>query len=124
MNIQEIKQAVSEGKTVNWVNALYEIKKSGDDFVILCISNQNCIGLTWMDGVTLNGKEEDFFVKLEATETKDENRAEEVGAYLAKVLGLKKKTDGRYHLGEGWSTKTDLGLYLTVKRIIEEKRTK
>ena len=62
MNLTEIKAALKAGKKVYWSNSLYEVKKSKDDYVIQCKSNNHCIGLTWTDGVTLNGKEEDFYI--------------------------------------------------------------
>lgn len=62
MNLQQIKQALLEGKKVYWASALYEvIRDSRGEYLIKCSSNGHCIGLTWADGVTLNGKESDFF---------------------------------------------------------------
>jgi predicted RecA/RadA family phage recombinase len=63
MKLQEIKQAISEGKKVYWANELYEVQKHGDKYYIVCVSNDNTIGLTWQDGETMNGKETDFFCK-------------------------------------------------------------
>lgn len=63
MDLQEIKQAISEGKKVYWSNTSYEVIKSNDDYLIKCNNNNHCIGLTWEDGTTLNGKESDFFIK-------------------------------------------------------------
>jgi hypothetical protein len=64
MTLQEIKQALSEHKRVFWSNELYEVKrfKDTEEYNIICSSNNHCIGLTWMDGATMNGKEEDFFI--------------------------------------------------------------
>ena len=62
MTIQEIKQAVDNGQTVYWSNGSYTVIKSNDDYLIRC-SNGSCIGLTWADGTTLNGREKDFFIK-------------------------------------------------------------
>ena len=62
MNLQQIKKAIADGKKVYWASALYEvIKDSRGEYLIKCSSNGHCIGLTWADGVTLNGKESDFF---------------------------------------------------------------
>lgn len=63
MTVDEIKQAVDEGKTVHWVNEAYKVIKNSKngDYLIKCIPNKHCIGLTWVDGKTLNGKEEDFY---------------------------------------------------------------
>lgn len=64
MTLAEIKQAIAEGKKVHWAHEGYEVilDKLGQ-YHIVCILNQYCIGLTWMDGVTMNGKEEDFFIE-------------------------------------------------------------
>ena len=43
-----------------------------------------------------------------------------IGNCIAQLLLLKKKRNGLYNTA--WGTKTDLGLYLTVKRIIDEER--
>ena len=61
MNLQEIKTAIAKGKTVHWSNASYQVIEDGKgDYLIQC-DNGSAIGLTWLDGVTLNGKEEDFY---------------------------------------------------------------
>lgn len=61
MNLQEIKQAVDEGKKVYWKSLLYEvIKTKFGEYLIRC-SNGYANGLTWSDNTTLSGKEEDFF---------------------------------------------------------------
>lgn len=63
MTLTEIKQALKEGKRVYWSTLVYEVKflESKQDYYI--VSNNHSIGLTWTDGVTLNGKENDFFIK-------------------------------------------------------------
>ena len=63
MKVQEIKKAVDEGKTVCWSHEGYEVQKPFSEYLVVCLSNQSCIGLTWKDGVTMNGKEEQFFIK-------------------------------------------------------------
>jgi hypothetical protein len=62
MTLQEIKDALSAGRTVHWSNDIYEVicDRNGE-YLIRCIVNDSCIGLTWRDGVTMNGKPEDFF---------------------------------------------------------------
>lgn len=63
MNLQEIKKAVNEGKKVYWANTAYEVVHDKyDQWFIVCTLNNHAIGLTWRDGVTLNGKEEEFFI--------------------------------------------------------------
>ena len=63
MNLDEIKAAVLAGKTVHWASEAYRVIR---DFVgqwlIVCDINGDCTGLTWRDGVTVNGKPEQFFV--------------------------------------------------------------
>lgn len=63
MTLEEIKQAVNDGKTVCWVHTGYVVVQDGiGQWFIECRSNNDYIGLTWQDGVTLNGEEEDFFI--------------------------------------------------------------
>jgi hypothetical protein len=63
MTVQEIKTAVDNGKTVHWSNELYTvIKDKIGQYLIVC-TNGYCIGLTWMDNTTLNGKEQDFYIQ-------------------------------------------------------------
>jgi hypothetical protein len=62
MTLQAIKTAINQGKRVFWKSEGYRvIKDSIDQYMIKCIYNGHCIGLTWRDGTTMNGKEEDFF---------------------------------------------------------------
>lgn len=69
MNAQEIKTAVDNGQTVNWKSPAYiVIKDSKNQYMIKCTSNNHCIGLTWADETTLNGKEEDFTIAPAAIE--------------------------------------------------------
>lgn len=64
MTLSEIKCAVNEGKTVCWSNERYEVVKNRFDmWYIQDVFGKSCIGLTWLDGVTMNGEEKDFFVK-------------------------------------------------------------
>ena len=65
MTLNEIKQAVNDGKTVCWKSEIYVVERNGteDDYNIRCTQNDNCIGLTWLDGKTMNGEPEEFFVK-------------------------------------------------------------
>ncbi len=62
MTLDEIKQAIDNGKKVFWSNMGYEVvKDKRGQYNIVFKPNNHCIGLTWLDNVTLNGKEEDFF---------------------------------------------------------------
>lgn len=58
MNLQQIKAAVAAGLPVHWSNAGYVVKGN----LITFTANDHSIGLTHLDGVTLNGKECEFFI--------------------------------------------------------------
>lgn len=63
MQLQEIKAAVESGKRVFQHSPMYEvIKDSIGQWLIVCKSNSYCIGLTWQDGKTMNGKPEEFYI--------------------------------------------------------------
>jgi hypothetical protein len=63
MTLQEIKDAIKSGKKVHWANTGYKVvcDKNGEYLIVWC-GNGSCIGLTWQDGVTMNGKPEEFFI--------------------------------------------------------------
>ncbi len=64
MTLAEITAAVDAGKVVCWSHEGYRVTRDSiGQLNITCLQNKSCIGLTWQDGVTLNGKEEQFFVK-------------------------------------------------------------
>ena len=63
MNLKEIQQAIEEGHTVCWSNDGYTIVKGDTGNYYIKHHGGNIIGLTWLDGVTLNGKECDFYIK-------------------------------------------------------------
>jgi len=64
MTLEQIKNAVSAGQKVYWSNLAYEVQKDRlGQYHIVCTLNNNCIGLTWADGKTLNGEEHQFFIK-------------------------------------------------------------
>ena len=67
MTLEEIKNAVRNGKTVFVGNMGYKVvchvfKDKSEQWLIACTSNDYAIGLTWQDGKTLNDKEENFFI--------------------------------------------------------------
>lgn len=65
MTAPEIKQAINEGKKVYWKSPVYQVIKDNlGQYFIKCTLNDHCIGLTWKDGVTLNGEEEDFHLSI------------------------------------------------------------
>lgn len=64
MTLAEIKQAVDANKIVHWGNNNYIVSKNRfGDYYILCLSNKHSIGLTWADGITLNGLEDEFYLE-------------------------------------------------------------
>jgi len=63
MDADEIKRAVLRGGRVFWKNQSYEVVVDHlGQWFIKCHINDHHIGLTWQDGVTLNGKPEDFIL--------------------------------------------------------------
>lgn len=63
MTLGEIKAAVKAGHTVNWSNNGYTvICDNRDNWMICCTLNDTYIGLTWQDGVTLNGNPDQFYI--------------------------------------------------------------
>ena len=62
MKLGEIKSAIRNGKKVYWSSRDYEVIERIGEFYIRCASNNHFIGLTWEDGITLNGSEKDFFI--------------------------------------------------------------
>lgn len=66
MNLQEIKQAVDDGKIVCWASENYRVIKDRlNQWLIVCQINGYTVGLTWADGKTLNCNSEDEFFILE-----------------------------------------------------------
>jgi hypothetical protein len=63
MTLQEIKTAIQEGKNVFWSSESYQVIKDTKNQYLIKHTGGHCIGLTWEDGVTLNGKPEQFFIK-------------------------------------------------------------
>ena len=64
MTLAEIKTALADGKRVFHQSMNYEvIADSIGQYLIKCRSNDYCIGLTWRDGQTMNGKEDEFFTE-------------------------------------------------------------
>lgn len=63
MNLDQIKNALSKGEKVHWINSAYDvIQDQLGQYLICCNHNESCIGLTWQDGITLNGKESEFYL--------------------------------------------------------------
>ena len=64
MKLAEIHRAVDEGLMVHWQNKGYEVVcfSNARQYLIRCHATGHCIGLTQADGLTLNGREDDFFI--------------------------------------------------------------
>jgi hypothetical protein len=63
MTLAEITSAVDRGETVHWGNEGYRVIRDRlGRYRIKCDHDGHCIGLTWLDGVTLNGKPDEFFI--------------------------------------------------------------
>lgn len=65
MTLEQIKAAVRAGKKVHWSNIGYEVieDRKGQWFIKYSkAGDSGCIGLTHADNVTLNGREDQFFV--------------------------------------------------------------
>lgn len=63
MTLQEIKQAVLNGLTVCVSNAAYTVSVVKGNWYITCSINNHTIGLTWLDGETLNSDATNFYIK-------------------------------------------------------------
>jgi hypothetical protein len=61
MNLDQIKTAVLSGLTVHWANPRYRVIRDRLGQWLITCTGGSTIGLTWADGVTLNGKPEEFF---------------------------------------------------------------
>ena len=62
MNLQQIKKAVSNGDIVHWKNSGYTVKQDRSGQFNIVFHSGDTIGLTWLDGETLNGDEKDFYL--------------------------------------------------------------
>ncbi len=69
MTLEQIKNAVLSGNTVHWKTAAYTvIQDSIGQWLVVCPSTRGCWGLTWANGVTLNGEPGEFFVAHDVEE--------------------------------------------------------
>lgn len=63
MTLDQIKQALAEGKRVHWANDGYEVIRDNiGQYLIIYEHNGSAIGLTHMDGVSLNGIPSEFYI--------------------------------------------------------------
>lgn len=82
MTLQEIKDAIAEGRKVYHGNKNYEvIQDKIGQYLIVCSFNGYTIGLTHSDKQTMNGKEADFF-----SETPREIREAQVKALIEDIM--------------------------------------
>lgn len=67
MDLNDIKQAIAAGNRVYWSNRNYRvIFYPPTTYNIVYnegVPGEHSIGLTWQDGVTMNGKPEEFFTE-------------------------------------------------------------
>lgn len=113
MTLQEIKDAIEAGKKVYWSNKGYVVHKAtSGEYLITFTSNQSTIGLTHRDGVTMNGKEEDFFttsLKLRYLETCSPDYFNGYGGEVIAVM-----VDGRMTMQE---VKNELHHYINSNEL-------
>jgi hypothetical protein len=82
MRLEEIKDAIAEGRKVYHGNKNYEvIQDQIGQYLIVCSINDYTIGLTHSDKKTMNGKEADFF-----SETPREIREAQVKALIEDIM--------------------------------------
>ena len=66
LTLDQIKQHVRDGKRVHWMNPAYTVILDSVGQWLIAYrhghSNANYIGLTWRDGVTMNGDPADFYL--------------------------------------------------------------
>lgn len=63
MTLAQVKEAVLSGRTVHVGKPAYKVVvDSQGEWLIVCSLNGYTIGLTWLDGVTVNARPEDFFI--------------------------------------------------------------
>lgn len=60
----EIKRAVDQGQDVRWESDGYRVVKDSIGQYLIQYVDGYAIGLTWRDGVTLNGKLDEFYLKV------------------------------------------------------------
>ena len=64
MKLEEIKKAVDDGRIVHHQSDAYVVIKDRiGQYVIKCTFNDYCIGLTWQNGTTMNGNEDEFYIE-------------------------------------------------------------
>lgn len=94
MTLQEIKTAIANGKRVFHQTEAYEVKLWTNGYHIVCSFNDYAIGLTHRDGVTMNGRPEEFFAA-------DDNRANLLREYCLAHQAFVRASD---ELAQGYKT--------------------
>lgn len=61
-SVGDIKKAVDDGHDVFHQNSAYRVIKDNIGQYLITHSNGFAIGLTWRDGITLNGKLDEFII--------------------------------------------------------------
>ena len=63
LTLEQIKQAITDGKQVRWSNDGYVVYQANHGGYLMTFTpNDYTTGLTWLDGVTMNGNECDFYI--------------------------------------------------------------
>lgn len=62
MTLKQIKESVLSGKTVHWMNVGYRVIRDSIGQWHIAHDSGNAIGLTWRDGVTMNGEPSEFYI--------------------------------------------------------------
>ncbi len=63
MTLDEIKKAVDDGHKVHQHHEGYQVIRSKfGEYLINWVGSDWYIGLTWQDGKTMNGKEDEFYI--------------------------------------------------------------
>jgi len=79
MTLNEIKKAVDQGKSVIYrhdgsiVEKVFYTDTQEHDYHIVYKRNDFRVCLNWKDGVTMNGNEEDFYIKDELLKALQKN---------------------------------------------------
>lgn len=103
MNANEIKTAIDQGKKVFWSNNTYEVIKDNKNQYLIK-NGDYCIGLTWADGTTLNGKEEDFYIEREEATTDLFEQYENLPQNVQKLIDEHQASDQDYKDAEKLKT--------------------
>ena len=82
MNLEQIKKAIEMGERVYWEHTGYEVLKDSVNKYFIKHYDGHIIGLVWDDGVTINGKEDDFFIWYEREVVTEKLVSHEIAAIM------------------------------------------